>query len=63
MRINTNNFEELRFDYYYDTLTMKVENVILRFNPKGYRRGIIFGVITILLLAIIFLYIRNRRLK
>ncbi|CAD8203233.1 unnamed protein product [Paramecium pentaurelia] len=63
VRINTNNFEEIRLYYYYDTLTMKVDNIILRSNPKVYRRGIIFGIITVLLLAILYLYIRNRRLK
>lgn len=63
VRITTNNFEEIRLYYYYDTLTMKVDNIILRSNPKGYRRGILFGIITILILAILCLFIRNRRLK
>ncbi|CAD8203601.1 unnamed protein product [Paramecium octaurelia] len=63
VRINTNNFEELKLYYYYDTLTMKVDNIMLRAYPKGYRRGIIFGIITVLLIAIIWLFIRNRKLK
>ncbi|CAD8110639.1 unnamed protein product [Paramecium sonneborni] len=63
VKIYTKNFEEITLYYYYDTITMKVDNVILQSKQRGQRRLILFGIISILLLAIVCLFIRNRKLK